>query len=540
MNIVRILKIMLLCLVAAVVTSCGNSRYDSLINARPDSALTLLSGIAPGEMAGSADRAYFSLLITQAKYKCYESIGSTDTIDIAVDYFDRHGDSEKRVRSLIYKGAVLDELGDKTEAMLWYKRAEEAASPDDYENLGYVNIRMAHLYSESYAESEFDIDKYKKALSYYTASKNIQYQLVCISCIGKLYREVDIDSAYRYIHRAIELATRFRDKKCEIMNYSILSRAYYEDSLYKDSKDAALYAIRNGKQYLTTNDCYYNLSRAYALLGHPDSAQCVFDSIQPDKSDPAEKVTRLITLYEIRKSEGDYKMAMRYSNMADSVSEVLEHSSGRKSIQNAENAYLENKADIKDSAHKAEKWSLIAAFIAAALSVTFLWRQWHRRQMRRFMDMMSQMREEHLEALEAHIRKEMPTVDASVALYFEKARQFVELYTVFNKRPEKLLNNFKKFVEEIQSTNFYKMLRRIVDEKYNDFTICIAQEYPSLTEQDIDVICMEICGFSNNLISFYMGYKNERYIYNKKKTILNKLGEESLDSFLLKFCGNRL
>lgn len=199
------LHIALSCLCLTCLAGCGNSGYDrrlvdadSLMAVSPDSARAVLRAIDADRLS-RADSAYHALLSTQAAYKCFDSIPSTATIDRAVDYFSSGSDREKLTRSLIYKGAVLSELNRKTEAMELYKQAEEAASPTDYANLGYINLRMASLYHESYAENEIDIDKYKKAYKYYKIIDDSVYQLKCLNNIGLIYRTCNIDSAYYYI-----------------------------------------------------------------------------------------------------------------------------------------------------------------------------------------------------------------------------------------------------------------------------------------------------------------------------------------------------
>ena len=156
----KILLYIISTLLAIAAFACGETHYDarltaidSIIDVSPDSALAELRALDYKSLSGSDNRAYYALLLTQARYKCYDSIPSTDTIEIAVAQFTSNGDREKLTRSLIYKGATLEELGKPVEAMEQYKLAEETAAPTDYFNLGYANLRMATLYN-----SEFDID----------------------------------------------------------------------------------------------------------------------------------------------------------------------------------------------------------------------------------------------------------------------------------------------------------------------------------------------------------------------------------------------
>ncbi|MGN1246484.1 MAG: hypothetical protein ACI4UN_07605, partial [Muribaculaceae bacterium] len=104
----RILLYIICTLLAIVPFACGEAHYDprltaidSIIDAHPDSALAELRALGYKSLTGSDNRAYYALLLTQARYKCYDSIPSTDTIEIAVTHFTSNGDREKLTRSLI-------------------------------------------------------------------------------------------------------------------------------------------------------------------------------------------------------------------------------------------------------------------------------------------------------------------------------------------------------------------------------------------------------------------------------------------------------
>ena len=157
--------------IVMLLAGCGRSvdsrlaLADSLIDEQADSAYMVLKGINADELTTTSDRAYYALLYTQALYKNMDSIASDSLINIAVDYYADNHNRELNTRTLIYKGAVMQELGKEQEAMEWYKRAEDNASEDDYMNLGQANLRMAVLYSLNYTDNRVIIEKYKQALS---------------------------------------------------------------------------------------------------------------------------------------------------------------------------------------------------------------------------------------------------------------------------------------------------------------------------------------------------------------------------------------
>lgn len=175
----EILFLLLICLSLAGRSAPVDSRLaeaDSLLcNGMPEKAFTRLKSVSHGSLRGRGNCAYYALLYTQAQYKCYEPIRSDSLIDIAVDYYDGSDDYDKRIRSLIYKGAALSDMGDRLEAIDWYKKAEETADTADYDNLGYINLRLGYLYSDSYMNNKAHIMKFKKALTLFNKAGNKKY-----------------------------------------------------------------------------------------------------------------------------------------------------------------------------------------------------------------------------------------------------------------------------------------------------------------------------------------------------------------------------
>ena len=58
---------------------------DSLMQSHPDSSLQLLEAIPAPQKMGKTDRAWYALLLTQAKYKNYVSLENDSLIQVAVD-----------------------------------------------------------------------------------------------------------------------------------------------------------------------------------------------------------------------------------------------------------------------------------------------------------------------------------------------------------------------------------------------------------------------------------------------------------------------
>ena len=254
----KILLYIIATLLAIAAFACGETHYDSrltaidsIIDVSPDSALAELRALDYKSLSGSDNRAYYALLLTQARYKCYDSIPSTDTIEIAVARFTSNGDREKLTRSLIFKGATLEELGKPVEAMEQYKLAEETAAPTDYFNLGYANLRMANLYHKSYVECGIDIEKYKKAAQFFKLSNDSVYLLKSLFRLGQIYRTTDLDSSYLYIKRTNKLASELNDSFVLYNNLFVLAGLYQEDSLYEKQIDILRLLLTKDSEKIT-------------------------------------------------------------------------------------------------------------------------------------------------------------------------------------------------------------------------------------------------------------------------------------------------
>ena len=94
-------------------TAAALETADSLMDHDPHAALDTLLRIRnrEGFRPGKSGRAMYTLLLTEARYKCYEPVARDSAIFDAARYFRKHGDRSLYARALIMQGAVLFEQG---------------------------------------------------------------------------------------------------------------------------------------------------------------------------------------------------------------------------------------------------------------------------------------------------------------------------------------------------------------------------------------------------------------------------------------------
>ena len=152
-----IIPLLLFCLALA----CCNGGSDTATTRELSAIDSLLSKARQYELAqhrldslhpdgfNQAERAYYSLLLTQSHYKNYINDTTDAVINEAVDYYEHHGEREKYTRSLLYRGCVFQMMGDAEKAIASYKDAENAAEEGDLENKAFAKLRLATLYADN-------------------------------------------------------------------------------------------------------------------------------------------------------------------------------------------------------------------------------------------------------------------------------------------------------------------------------------------------------------------------------------------------------
>jgi hypothetical protein len=515
-----------------LLTCCMRGRYsarlvaaDSLMNAHPDSAYAILKAISTDTLPSKADRAYYALLFTQAMYKNYDTIRSDSLINIAVNFFSDNHDREKYTRSLLYKGAALNDMGNLLDAMYYYKCAEANASLSDYENLGQINIRMAVLYHEMEVDDNVDIEKFKKSLKYYEKTGNKKFQIVCLNSIGCIYRAFQIDSAYKYLFCALKEAKEMGDSGAIFNNIACLSRAYWADSLFDKCKNYAVFAIKDGNRYLYNQDCYYDAANSYAKLGKIDSAEYYFNQINVANT-AEDQISYDMTCMEIERNKGNYKSALEHLIRSESTFNTLARNPVRNQLLITEQQYDNQKNELEKAKSSKEKVLIIASSIILLL-IAWIIIVRKRAQMRNYQELIARLQEEKSESkisLLQNIDKESK-LQSILQNQIVNIRDLIDLSFRYESKPSVFI---KLFHEKMKYTklpdSFWLDLRHYVNLCHNNVLTEIHGRFPSLNDDEMNLISLLCCDFSYIEITICMGYTNAHYVNNKKARIARKMG----------------
>ena len=493
---------------------------DSLIVDHADSAYTVLKAIDSEELLSESDRAFYALLYTQAQYKNVDSIGSDSLINIALDYYKDNHNREHYTRTLIYKGAVMEELGNPEEALEWYLRAENNAAPDDYLNLGQANLRMAVLYSNNYSDYNLKIQKYTKAENYYYLAQNAQYQLMCLSGLGGSYRICNMDSAYYYLDKALELAKEMGNEGELYSCTEMKVRGMLEDSLHHEAKTLALdYLNTKGTEYVD-DDLYYDLANAYIGLGNADSAQYYFNkTIEP--VDERKLVSYKWIASLINEMKGEYEQAHNYNKSADSLADKLVYNNtSSKLIRKKQVIYDELLQSGKDKNKTYLLYIFVMAFVIIGC-LLFIPGILYKKQ-----SLINKLRTSTTTLIaktKNSLQEKDETINNIISTYLVVIKQFLESSDKYGKN-ESLQNQLNDILNNKKPDNaFWNLLYQYIDERYDNLMSNTINANYGLSDKEKKIIAMICCGFTPQEIRLFIGEKNSTYIYKKFKLIAKKM-----------------
>lgn len=124
---------------------------EKYMNERPDSALLLLDSIAHPENLSQEQNALWCLLLTQAQDKNIITPTSDSLINVAVDYFEKTDNMERKAQAYYCQGRVLTDMLLFDKAIISYLKAEEMVlQTTDYNLQARIYNHLGDLYDKDF------------------------------------------------------------------------------------------------------------------------------------------------------------------------------------------------------------------------------------------------------------------------------------------------------------------------------------------------------------------------------------------------------
>ena len=520
-------------------------QVDSLLEMKPDSALTILKNISVLEDLPEVDKAYYALLLAEATDKNKLPLLPCDSLlNFALDYYG-DDDREKAV-ALMYKGRLLAEMDDEKAAIEMNLKALEILQdyPVDtkYRRLIYSALG---LWYGNCGLNDKALEVLHQSLHYSFDAKDTAIAYINI---GYIYGMRNMqDSAITYQRKAVKYAMRSKDRSMILTSWHNLSICYRH---FENVDSAVVYAHKvlqhlsygNGKA-----DAYYNMGDLYVDLEQYDSARHYLEKslfLSPSRSIP-------YWSFAVMEAElGNFKSAYHYLDTFVMVQDSLDNSEQLTEVQHLVYKH-QTELRVKDEQIKSKRiirWivfvSIIICFVVALIYQRWINKKNNQqalyRQALQYADekqnVMQQRIEENESALALLQDRENQNLDEIAQkeqlitqLKKEKLalRTWLFQQTSIYKKVMSLSDQqqVNKKIRKVMAAAELDKLKKTTFEIYADYISPLQAQYSQLTEDDLLVLCLQEAGISPLAISLCFGHTDTVALNQRKSRLKKKMSE---------------
>ena len=374
MRPIQHLLLLMLLLLACCIASCSNhkqqetlNRAESLMEAHPDSALTLLRGIEKSELGSKEEQARYALLMSMALDKNYIDTTSFDVLQPAIDYFLKNGNPTEKLRTYYYQGRIFQNQGDRDNALnSFIQGIDVSTGSNDSLCIARILVAQGGLYDEFY-----DLNSYTNC--HLKAAKI--YKLLS-------YKWNEFDCLLNALNGAIASGNKIKgDSLLQLCSEFKNIDTTQELALNKHKLSYAL-KFGNNQEIKALIDCLddnsnidanvlLNIALAYNKVGNHEKAKSMLGYVNNgEKYDTLKYLAISVPIFE---DMGNYKDALaaykNFSHKMDSIN-TLRFDQKAQTVEDKHN--LELKAQQEAREKKQIIWESIGGFIFLIMVIIIL------------------------------------------------------------------------------------------------------------------------------------------------------------------------
>ena len=520
-------------------------QVDSLLEMKPDSALTILKNISVLEDLPEVDKAYYALLLAEATDKNKLPLLPCDSLlNFALDYYG-DDDREKAV-ALMYKGRLLAEMDDEKAAIEMNLKALEILQdyPVDtkYRRLIYSALG---LWYGNCGLNDKALEVLHQSLHYSFDAKDTAIAYINI---GYIYGMRNMqDSAITYQRKAVKYAMRSKDRSMILTSWHNLSICYRH---FENVDSAVVYAHKvlqhlsygNGKA-----DAYYNMGDLYVDLEQYDSARHYLEKslfLSPSRSIP-------YWSFAVMEAElGNFKSAYHYLDTFVMVQDSLDNSEQLTEVQHLVYKH-QTELRVKDEQIKSKRiirWivfvSVIICFVVALIYQRWINKKNNQqalyRQALQYADEKQNVMQQRIEENESVLALLQDRENQNLDEIAQKEQLITQLkkeklalrtwlfqQTSIYKKVMSLSDQqqVNKKIRKVMAAAELDKLKKTTFEIYADYISPLQAQYSQLTEDDLLVLCLQEAGISPLAISLCFGHTDTVALNQRKSRLKKKMSE---------------
>ena len=551
---------------------------DSLMMTQPQAALDTLMSIDSSDAGklSRADKAFYTLLRTEAEYKCFLPVAGNTAISEAADYYRRKGPEDRLARALVMQGAVFSERSDLERAMLAYKEAEPLLEHSgDPEQLGLLHTQIGVLYQQSFINDSAAIARDRKALACFEKAElpiRIMYAHVSLA---RMLMVDSVEKALPHLEKALSMAEQYRDRLCVLSASDLLCHIYQD----RNNVTGIISTARNVlseygsvPQSPVEDQIYksmlFKVARGYVSIGDADSARYICDLIPV--TERVDSMMMLSIYADIAELEGD--METFWKNRALTNETALDILKDKYSTQLLETELKADNFRLESELNKRERDILLLVLLivlgtATAVTVFLIIRKALKFQrtetavqkalvenLNRQLSELTRQTESEISSLrrekqqEETARKDLeqklaeyrpsdPALMNFFSLTYRAMREIICVYDNHQSNPRHLLSKSVKTARKfITDTNSYANTEIILASVYPDFLNVLFSEFPDLHEEERHLIMLTCLGYPNGAVCAILDI-SETNLSTRRTRLAHKMG---IDKSLAKYLYGRL
>ena len=329
---------------------------DSLINSRPDSALTLLNSMADDTSRMSRrDLMRYYLLRTNAENKCDTVLTARHAALMrrVCDYYDRHSskrEANNRMLAHYLLGRCYSDMGEAPNALQEFHIAVDAAdtlSTDcDFHTLSRVYIQMANLYYMQNMPEEHQ-DALSKLLTCTGHTKEngvrvwaVHSMAAFLEQAGKkkealqlLQKEYSVQKRKGEMSSAAQLLGLMNSIKVDLNQTEGLQESFNEYERYSG------FFTETGNIVPGKELFYVHKGKYYMSVGKSDSAAILFRKCLTESFTTENKYASALQLLNLYERSGNADSLVKYSKLSSELSDSLMLSMQTKAVVQQEALY---------------------------------------------------------------------------------------------------------------------------------------------------------------------------------------------------------
>lgn len=154
---------------------------ESLMDSRPDSALSILNAVNVETLNGKKDKARYALLKSMALDKNYIDTTSFDVLQPAIDYFLKKGTADEKLKTYYYQGRIYQNRENNDSAMQSFMRGREfCVQASDTMTMANLLVAQGTILYTTYKFDDF-IKVNLEAAELYRESGRPDYEILSIA-----------------------------------------------------------------------------------------------------------------------------------------------------------------------------------------------------------------------------------------------------------------------------------------------------------------------------------------------------------------------